>query len=65
MEIEFDDRRPLITEHFLKINDVLVAFFPDIFTAELFHANGDDVLVVAAVEHHDLTIAGNMRMHPP
>src|SRR5690606_30187891 len=62
---ELDDRRALVGEETLELDDVVIAPPPTRLGDEALDAYHEDVLVVAPVEYHDLPVAGDMRMHPP
>src|SRR5690606_41661726 len=62
---ELDDRRALVGEETLELDDVVIAPPPTRLGDEALDAYHEDVLVVAPVEYHDLPVAGALRMHPP
>ncbi len=65
MQEDLDDTGSLVREHLLERTDVLVAALPHTLLHELAHADGDHVLIVRAVEDHDLAARRAEVVDPP
>ena len=65
VEEDLHHRRPLVDEHPLPLADVAAAPAPDLLRGEAVHPDGDDVLVVRAVEDPDLAARRELRVHAP
>ena len=65
MQEDFHDGCAFVGEHALEFHHMLLAPPPDVVGKEFFHAHGDDVLVVAAVEDDELPAVGHLLMDAP
>jgi hypothetical protein len=62
---ELDDARARMFERSLEPGDQVVARTPDLLRHEPVNANHEHVLVVRAVEDHDLSVARHLAVHAP
>ena len=65
VEEELEDGRPLVGQHLLEGDHVLIAATPNRFLHQAMHAHDQDILVVAAVEDHDLAFARRVLVDAP
>ena len=65
VEEDLDDRRALVDEHALPLDDVSGPAPPHLLRRQLEHPDGDDVLVVRAVEDADLAARGQRGVDAP
>ncbi len=65
VEIELENARAVLDEHFLEVVDQLVAVRPHRLRDQLVHAHHQYVLIVRSVEDHDLPFARRTHVGAP
>src|SRR5262249_26387158 len=65
VQIEFQDARAVLDQHFLEIVDQVVTLGPDRARNQVMNAYHEDILVVRAIENRDLPLRRSAHMDAP
>ena len=62
---KLQNKRALVRQHFLEVDDVLIAFLPNCFRIDASNPHGNDVFVVTAIENDNFSPARQFLVNPP
>ncbi len=65
VQIELQDRRPVLGQHLFEIVDLIVTLLPDLLCDQLMDACDQNLFIVTAIEDHNLTLCRYLLVDTP